>query len=412
MKLKKPAPRPQVYRKSSHSIVNARIDHDALKIIARLKRAGHAAYIVGGGVRDLLLNKRPKDFDIATSATPRQVKALFRNCRIIGRRFKLAHIFFRGNKIIEVSTFRDSAIFEETEEELSDDKVTLAADNVYGTEHSDAIRRDLTINALFYDPLNYSIIDYVGGIEDLRQGIIRVIGDPNQRFIEDPVRMLRALRHAARTGFRLAEDCANSIHKHHALIEKCPAMRIFEELKKDLVSGYARPILQLMQEYSLLEHVLPQFGNKHASTIWQDRSYFLNALSHIDSNRENGAELSLTAILAVICVFTWNPEGSKDNILPEDQSISDLGLMINQAFSKFAVPRKEKERLSLVIKDAQEKFSQSSTARGRRRTSLAFERDSLLNYLGLTDELPAPELTRQRHTLPRRNKGYHNRMRR
>ncbi|MCB0309961.1 MAG: polynucleotide adenylyltransferase PcnB, partial [Bdellovibrionales bacterium] len=191
---------PTIYSRSQHNISRSAIDKDALKIMYRLLRHNYEAFLVGGGVRDLLLEKEPKDFDISTDATPNQIRSLFRNCRIIGRRFKLAHIYFRGGKIIEVSTFRDESapIDVQDDEELRRYGRDVKRDNRYGTAETDAFRRDITINGLFYDLSNFSVIDYVGGMSDLRAKIIRVIGNPDERFQEDPVRMLRVIRHAAR----------------------------------------------------------------------------------------------------------------------------------------------------------------------------------------------------------------------
>ena len=175
------------------------IDEEALKILYRLNRHGFLAYLVGGSVRDLLLGKTPKDFDIATNAHPQQIRDLFRNSRMIGRRFRLVHIFFKGGKVVEVSTFRSQSEFEETENEEGE----IVRTESFGTPEEDALRRDITINGLFYNIADFSIIDCVGGMEDLRRGIIRTIGDPNERFKQDPVRMIRVIRHAARTGFAI-----------------------------------------------------------------------------------------------------------------------------------------------------------------------------------------------------------------
>ena len=189
----RPQSSPQIVSANSHRIELSDIDEDALFVISKLQKAGYKSYLVGGGVRDLLVGKKPKDFDIGTDATPRQVKSLFRNCRIIGRRFKLAHVHFRNRKILEVATFRDSAPAED-----SDD---LLDENCYGTEITDAFRRDLTINGLFYDPTQEAVIDYVGGLEDLDSGVVRIIGEADVRFREDPVRIIRTLRHAFSSRF-------------------------------------------------------------------------------------------------------------------------------------------------------------------------------------------------------------------
>src|SRR5437660_3633583 len=206
---------PRIVPRAEHSISRRDIDPDALKVLYRLRQYDHVAYLVGGSVRDLLLGRRPKDFDIGTSAHPYQVKKLFRNCWIIGRRFRLAHVKF-GPKVIEVATFRRQVA---PGEEVVQDGVPapdpstpegehlIHRDNTFGTPEEDAFRRDFTINALFYDIATFSIIDYVGGLDDLDARVIRSIGDPEVRFLEDPVRMLRAVVLAARLDFRIDETC-------------------------------------------------------------------------------------------------------------------------------------------------------------------------------------------------------------
>ena len=188
---------PVIVKREEHTISRSRIDEDALKILNRLTRYNHTAYLVGGGVRDLLLDRVVKDYDIATSAHPNEIKNLFRNCRLIGRRFRLAHILFRGGKVIEVSTFRKQTGF-------SDDvDLLIKSDNTFGTPEEDAKRRDFTINGLFYSITDFSVIDYVDGLADLERRLLRTIGDPNIRLREDPIRSLRAVRIAARLGFEI-----------------------------------------------------------------------------------------------------------------------------------------------------------------------------------------------------------------
>src|SRR5215471_4549243 len=195
----------------------ARIDPDADRVVRRLSRAGHKAYLVGGCVRDLLLGRRPKDFDVATSATPNEIKAQFRNCRIIGRRFRLAHVFF-GEKIIETSTFRANP----REDDDDNGELLIRRDNVFGTELEDARRRDFTINGLFYDVEREEVIDHVGGLADLDARLIRTIGDPGIRFQEDPVRMLRAIKFAARLDLELEPATYRALLRHRNEIRKCP----------------------------------------------------------------------------------------------------------------------------------------------------------------------------------------------
>ena len=229
-----PGIRATIIPEGDHPIRPADLDREALKVLYRLRDAGFSGYLVGGGVRDLYLGKQPKDFDISTNARPGQLRRLFRNSRTIGRRFRLVQVFFRGNKIIEVSTLRSQS------EYGHQDTRVLPANNTFGTLEEDAFRRDLTINSLFYEIDTRTIIDYVGGVDDLNNGIVRIVGDPDVRITRDPVRILRALRHAARTGFAIDHNSYRAITSHRDKLNLCPASRIRDEIIKDLVSGYSR----------------------------------------------------------------------------------------------------------------------------------------------------------------------------
>ncbi|HKE18775.1 MAG TPA: polynucleotide adenylyltransferase PcnB [Kofleriaceae bacterium] len=231
------------------------IDPDADKVVRRLARHGFQAYLVGGCVRDLLLARTPKDFDVATNATPKEIRQLFRNCRIIGRRFRLAHIFF-GPKIIETSTFRANP--REGDEVEEGDEILIRRDNVFGTDTEDARRRDFTINGLFYDLEAERVIDHVGGLEDLERRVVRTIGDPDIRFREDPVRMLRAVKFAARLGFEIEHSTLAALVRHRSEIAKCPQPRVLEELYRLLRGGAARRSLALLIDTGLAGILSPQ----------------------------------------------------------------------------------------------------------------------------------------------------------
>ena len=274
---------PTVIRRADHSISRDQIDPDALKVLYRLRKFNHQAYLVGGGVRDLLLGRAPKDFDIGTSAHPNEVKRIFRNCWIIGRRFRLAHVKF-GPKTIEVATFRrqlpaDELAAAEAEDERAAQAQTAAGtkaqrrpvrrDNTFGTAEEDAFRRDFTINALFYDIATFSVIDYVGGMEDLRGGVIRSIGDPNERVIEDPVRMLRAIAFTTRLGFTLDPPVHRAIRRHKAEIGKASPARMIEELFKLLRSGFAAPTFRSLSEHGLLASITPEVERRKTSSLWR-----------------------------------------------------------------------------------------------------------------------------------------------
>jgi poly(A) polymerase len=233
-----------------------------VKVLYRLKDAGHQAFLVGGGVRDLLLGRRPKDFDIATDARPEQVRALFSNSRLIGRRFRLAHIRF-GREIIEVATFRGTtpaSAGDGDDTQVFHASGRIIADNVYGTIEEDAWRRDFTINALYYNIEDYSIWAFADGLADLESRQLRLIGDPARRYTEDPVRMLRAARFAAKLGFTLHPDSAAPIPEMASLLDDVPPARLFDEFLKMFQSGYALPSYRCLRELGLFHHLFPDTG--------------------------------------------------------------------------------------------------------------------------------------------------------
>ncbi|MES9845810.1 MAG: polynucleotide adenylyltransferase PcnB [Candidatus Sedimenticola sp. 6PFRAG5] len=225
-------------------------------MLYRLRNAGYEAHLVGGGVRDLLLGREPKDFDIATDAHPEEVKKVFRNCRLIGRRFRLAHVHF-GREIIEVATFRSMQEPGEAGDRESENGMLLR-DNVYGTIEEDALRRDFTVNALYYNIEDFSVVDYAGGMADLEQGILRLLGDPETRYREDPVRMLRAVRFAAKLGFRINEACEAPIFELGELLQSVPPARLFEEVLKLFMGGMALNSFEKLRHYDLFGQLFPE----------------------------------------------------------------------------------------------------------------------------------------------------------
>jgi poly(A) polymerase len=279
---------PVILPRGEHSISRKQIDADALKVLYRLHQYNYTAYLVGGSVRDLLLGRRPKDFDIGTSAHPYQVKKLFRNCWIIGRRFRLAHVRF-GAKAIEVATFRrlvtadeqaqadqaaaDAAASDERRGiplDSSDDRDRLVhRDNTFGTPEEDAFRRDFTVNALFYNIADFSIIDYTGGLDDLQARVIRSIGDPNERFREDPVRMTRAVAMAARLGFTIDPPIDTAIQTHRTEIARAAPARLIEEFYKILRTGHAEQAFWMMAERRLLEPIAPALQESAGPALWR-----------------------------------------------------------------------------------------------------------------------------------------------
>ena len=252
-----PAPiEPRILPRAEHSISRKDIPKEALKVLYRLAGAGHRAVLVGGSVRDLMLGRTPKDFDVATDARPNEVRRLFRNARVIGRRFRLVHVIFQ-DEIVEVSTFRREPDPAEQRNGAPDD-LLITSDNAFGSPQQDAFRRDFTINALFYDIADFSVIDYVGGVADLERRTIRTIGDPLVRFREDPVRMMRACELAGRLGFGLDPATQAAIQELKLEMERAAPARLSEELVELLRCGRAGAALQWMLELGLLEVLLPE----------------------------------------------------------------------------------------------------------------------------------------------------------
>jgi poly(A) polymerase len=304
---------PVIVPREQHAISRKQIDPDALKVLYRLHQNDHVAYLVGGSVRDLLLGRRPKDFDIGTSAHPYQVKRLFKNCWIIGRRFRLAHVRF-GPKTIEVATFRRQLSAQELAAAAADETADastpagdadeavdsvqrpdrlLHRDNTFGTPEEDAFRRDFTINALFYDIGTFSIIDYTGGLQDLRDGVVRSIGDPTERFQEDPVRMLRAVAMAARLGFRIDEPIDEAIASHRSDIARSAPARLMEELYKLLRSGAAERAFRMLADRRLLEPIAQELQRGAGQRLWE-------SLSALDAYRRRFDDIPETLTNAVL----------------------------------------------------------------------------------------------------------------
>jgi poly(A) polymerase len=285
-----------------------RLDPEALSVVARLRHMHHEAYLVGGCVRDLLLGHTPKDFDVATDAHPGEVRAIFRNCRLIGRRFRLAHVYFRGGKVIEVATFRKNP----TEEEVAaaatdDDDLLITRDNVFGTAEEDAVRRDFTVNGLFYDTASGEVIDYVGGRADLEAHRMHTIGDPEIRIREDPVRSLRAVRFAARLGFTIAPDTFEAMRRHASELARCAPARVLEEIFKILRCGRSERAFQLLRAFGGLPVILPALGA--AQDAWDDarRKGFHAHLGALDRLVRSGAEVSEAVLLGALVMHLRPP---------------------------------------------------------------------------------------------------------
>ncbi|RMR15978.1 Poly polymerase I [Pseudomonas amygdali pv. ulmi] len=276
---------PEVLNSSQHSLQRSQFSRYAVNIVERLQNAGYQAYLVGGCVRDMMLNITPKDFDVATSATPEQVRAEFRNARIIGRRFKLVHIHF-GREIIEVATFRANHPQDDEEEDSNqssrNESGRILRDNVYGTLEEDAQRRDFTINALYYDPVSERVLDYANGVHDIRNRLIRLIGDPEQRYKEDPVRMLRAVRFAAKLDFGIEKHSAQPIRSLAPMLRDIPSARLFEEVLKLFLSGHAAPTFEMLVDLELFEPLFPASSKALEYNPTYTHTLISNALINTD----------------------------------------------------------------------------------------------------------------------------------
>lgn len=291
--------KPKIYTSQDHHIRNDLIDPHALSVLAKLHEAGHTAYLVGGGVRDLLMREKPKDFDISTSALPEEVKRLFRNCILIGRRFRLAHIRF-GKQIIEVSTFRAG----DPGEDL------IVRDNIWGTPEEDVLRRDFTINGLFYDPLDHKIIDYVGGFEDLKEHTLRVIGDPVVRFKQDPVRMIRMQKFRARFSFHVEPRAYEALLQCRSEITKSSSARVLEEILRMLESGASEPFFRLLVESKLLEFLFPSLSHHFKGELAEEIYGYLKAADAMNNkSRTKGLD---RAVLITALIFPILDKQVKD----------------------------------------------------------------------------------------------------
>ena len=246
---------PTIIPRSEHIISRSNISENAVKVLYRLKQAGYQAHLVGGGVRDLLLGREPKDFDVATDARPEDVRTIFRNCRLIGRRFRLAHVHF-GREIIEVATFR-GADSDGEEGKRKIENGMILRDNLYGSIEEDAKRRDFTVNALYYNIADFSVVDYARGMQDLKAGTLRLLGDPEERYREDPVRMLRAVRFAAKLGFSIDPACEAPFSTLGHLLADVPAARLFEEVLKLFLGGSALQTFEKLRHYGLFGRLFP-----------------------------------------------------------------------------------------------------------------------------------------------------------
>jgi poly(A) polymerase len=373
------------------------LDPDALKVISRLRQHGHQAYLVGGCVRDLLLGQKPKDFDIATSAHPGEVRAIFRNCRLIGRRFRLAHIYFKGGKLIEVSTFRanpieveeaaqaaESAHRELGGEQTSDAEVDpdaaadllITEDNVFGTAEQDARRRDFTINGLFYDVASGRVIDYVRGRRDLQEQWIRTIGDPEVRIREDPVRILRAVRFACRLHFEIDPRTYAAMEGTVEDLPRCAPPRVLEETFRLLRSGIARPSLKLLRALGALRLLLPPL-DEYLESRGKDGEIAFNAFADaVDRRIASGEHLDDAVLLAALLLPVSRSAPAQPSGRASAIALADAIEELLKRFVQTArLPRRIAERTRMLL------LAQATlSGERRRRGSLArFRRHPIFN---------------------------------
>jgi poly(A) polymerase len=334
-----------------------RLDQDALRVIQRLRAMGHQAYFVGGCVRDLLLEHTPKDFDIATDAHPGEVRAAFRNCRLIGRRFRLAHVYFRGGKVIEVATFRKNPT-DVAEDTGADGDLLITRDNVFGTAEEDAVRRDFTVNGLFYDPFTGEVIDYVGGRADLEAHRMSTIGDPEIRMREDPVRALRAVRFAARLGFAIAPDTFEAMRRHAGELARCAPARVLEEIFKLLRCGGSARAFSLLRACGALPVILPALGGAHDSWDEAQRRSFIAHLGALDRLVRSGAEVSEAVLLGALLMHLES-EGGAGGAAAE--------ALLAELVQTSRLPRKVAERIRLAVQAQQLHREDPRRPDGRRR---------------------------------------------
>lgn len=336
--------RHEVISQAEHQLDTSKISHNALKVIEKLQQSGFSAFLVGGGIRDLLLEQSPKDFDIATNATPEQTKRLFRNAMIIGRRFRIVHVRF-GREIIEVTTFRAHHELSKSHKDAEQSTAgMLLRDNVYGDIASDAIRRDFTVNALYFDPSTGQVYDYTRGLADLSQRSLQIIGDPESRYREDPVRMLRAARFSAKLGFAISPGTAEPIERLAPLLVNVPSARLFEEVLKMMLSGYATAILGILRTHCLFTQLFP--GTEQGLTEGGEfeLKFVEQAVINTDKRIRQNKRVTPAFIYAA---FLWLPLQAAMRKLIADDKLPEAEAMqlaahgvISQQLSRTAIPKR------------------------------------------------------------------------
>ena len=341
---------PRVIEARQHGISPSDVNRGALKIVHTIQAAGFSAELVGGCVRDLLLGQRPKDFDVVTEAEPDTIQNLFRRARLIGRRFRLAHVRM-GREVVEVSTYRALPNVGDDGYEVSEGDGRILRDNVFGDRDSDARRRDFSVNALYYDPVGGVLLDYVGGFEDLNAGILRMIGEPARRFREDPVRLLRAVRFSSRLGLIIDTGTEAPMPDARLFLQKVPPPRLFDESLKLLQNGYAEPNFRLMHRYGFITELLPEITQHYlAADVVSRTGLVMLALRSTDDRVRMGKPLNAAFLYAV---FFWRAVCDQASRLTEEggapvQSLHRaISVVLTDAQSRLTIPR----RLTAVMFD-------------------------------------------------------------
>ena len=385
---------PKIIPRAAHNVSRNEISKSALKVLYRLHKAGYQAFLVGGGVRDAMLELHPKDFDIGTNATPEEVRALFGNCRLIGRRFRLAHVRF-GREIIEVATFRAAANHSD-DDHAHDDEGRIVRDNVYGSIEADVWRRDFTCNALYYNIADFSIWDYTDGVRDVNRRRLVLIGDPDKRLREDPVRMLRAVRFAAKLDFTIDPPVIKAMHKHASLLANVPAARLFDEFLKLFQAGFAEKTFELLREHKLFAELFPATDQE----LNEDPGFleFVRAALR-NTDRRVQADKSVTPMF-LIGVFFWAPTKKLAEIkrseekMSESQSLSLASYEISSRQQRrIAIPRRftapMREMLALQPRFAQTHGKRAIKLLEHRRFRAAYDFMELLAEVGQFDKAKA-----------------------
>ncbi|MFT4763946.1 MAG: poly(A) polymerase [Oleispira sp.] len=361
--------KPQILQRKEHGISRRQLSENALKVLYRLNNAGYQAYLVGGCVRDSMLGAHPKDFDVATSATPEQVNQLFRNSRLIGRRFKLVHVLF-GREVIEVATFRTSPKEEHNSNQASTgDSGMILRDNVYGNIDDDAMRRDFTINAMYYAVDDFTVLSYAGGYQDAQDKLIRLMGDPETRYREDPVRMLRAIRFAGKLNFEIEHKTKAPIEMMAPLMEQIPAPRLFEEVLKLFLSGNALVTYRLLREYKLFGELFPLTEQCVADDEYAAR-FVEQTMINTDTRIQSGKSVTPYYFFAALLwpsLQRVQAEFLEQGIPPQPSLHKAASRVIEQQLKRTSIPK----RFTIPMKEIWDMQSRLERKRGKKAAEAA-----------------------------------------